>query len=128
MTANYLCNRSPTGSLEKTPWETFYGVVPVVSHLRTFGAKAYVQVPQHLRKKLDPRSKSGVFIGYEANSKAYRILMGDTKRVKISMEVLFDESSTKQGVATAKEGEESIMLVLKEDAAGPGAAGPQDHG
>ncbi|MFN7881818.1 MAG: DDE-type integrase/transposase/recombinase, partial [bacterium] len=73
VTANYVRNRSPLKSSEdKTPWERFFQKKPDVSHMRVFGATAYVQVPQKHRQKLDPTSKKGIFIGYEANSKRER--------------------------------------------------------
>lgn len=92
VTANYIRNRSPVSDLAKTPWELYFGYVPDVSHLRIFGAKAYVHIPKQLRRKLDPVSKTGVLVGYEAHSKAYRIL--DARRkIVISRDVVFDESS-----------------------------------
>ena len=58
--ANYVRNRCPAAGIDKTPWELFCGKVPDLAHLRVFGARAFVQVPKCLRKKLDPKSKDGV--------------------------------------------------------------------
>eukprot|EP00951_Prasinocladus_malaysianus_P026715 scaffold237829_cov15-Prasinocladus_malaysianus.AAC.1 len=92
VTANYLRNRSPTSSSDnKTPWELFSGDIPDVSHLRIFGATAYAQIPKNLRRKLDPASQKGVFIGYETNSKAYRILLDNPRRVIVSRDVIVNE-------------------------------------
>ena len=91
-TANYIRNRSPASGVTRTPWEMFYGVFPDVSHLRVFGAKAFVQVPQQLRRKLDVRSQEGMFVGYEPNSKAYRVLLNGSRKIVISRDVIFDES------------------------------------
>ena len=90
VTANYVRNRSPVRSSDsKTPWELFFGQKPDVSHLRVFGSTAYAQVPKALRRKLDPTSNKGVFVGYEANSKAYRILMQNPRRIIVSRDVIF---------------------------------------
>lgn len=92
VTANYVRNRSPLKSSEnKTPWERFFQKKPDVSHMRVFGATAYVQVPQKHRQKLDPTSKKGIFIGYEANSKAYRVLLDESRKIVVSRDVIFDE-------------------------------------
>ena len=90
MTANYLKNRSPSSSSTQTPWELFYGRKPDVSNMRVFGARTYVHVPKQLRYKLDPLSQAGTFLGYEPNSKAYRVLLEDGKMV-VSRNVTFDE-------------------------------------
>lgn len=90
-TANYIRNRSPTSSRPKTPWELFYGKKPDVAHMRTFGSVAYARVPDKLRKKLDPKSLKGVFVGYEPTSKAYRVLL-DSGKLVVSRDVIFHES------------------------------------
>ena len=56
-----------------------------------FGAKAYVHVPKQLRQKLDAVSQTGIFVGYEPHSKAYRVLL-DTGKISISRDVIFDET------------------------------------
>lgn len=96
VTANYVRNRSPVKSSEdRTPWEKFFERKPDVSHLRVFGATAYVQVPQHQRRKLDPTSKKGIFIGYEANSKAYRVMLDKTRKIIVSRDIIFEEERDK---------------------------------
>jgi len=91
LTANYIKNRSPSSNNSRTPWELFFGRKPNVAGMRVFGAKAYVHTPKQLRTKLDPTSQAGIFLGYEAHSKAYRVLLDDGK-VAVSRNVLFDES------------------------------------
>eukprot|EP00983_Pelagomonas_calceolata_P035888 1123565-Pelagomonas_calceolata.AAC.1 len=85
-TAIYIRNRSPETGETKNPVELFYAK-PDVTMMRTFGATAYVHTPKTLRRKLDPVSKKGFLVGYEPGSKAYRILMKDTKRIVISRDV-----------------------------------------
>ena len=97
-TATYVRNRSPTSQCAQTPWELFYGSKPDVSNMRVFGAQIYKHVPKQLRRKLDPLSEKGLFIGYQPDSKAYRVLIDG--RVSIAKDVTFVENQ--QG-ATAGE-------------------------
>jgi hypothetical protein len=76
--ANYVRNMCPTARVDKSPWEVYYDRTPDMSHLRVFGCKAWVLVPKCLRQKLDPKSQEGVFVGYDAQSKAYRVVLNDT--------------------------------------------------
>ncbi|GAQ92416.1 hypothetical protein KFL_010110020 [Klebsormidium nitens] len=69
VTANYTRNRVPSSVHGKTPWEMFYGKKPNLSYLRVFGARAFIHVPKGNRKKMEPVSERGVFLGYEPNSK-----------------------------------------------------------
>lgn len=93
MTANYIRNRSPTHDSAMTPYERFTSSKPDVEHMRVFGSTAYVHIPNQLRSKIDPVSKKGVLVGYEPDSKAYRILMADGK-IAVSRNVTFDETAT----------------------------------
>ncbi|GAX76480.1 hypothetical protein CEUSTIGMA_g3925.t1, partial [Chlamydomonas eustigma] len=45
-----------------------------------------------LRKKLDPKGKPGIFLGYEPHAKAYRVLVDG--KVKISKDVVVDETTS----------------------------------
>jgi len=104
-TATYVKNRSPSSHSSQTPWELFFDRKPDVSGMQVFGSKAYVHVPKQLRRKLDPLSTAGIFIGYEANAKAYRVLM-DSGKVQISRDVIFLErvaSAAKKAAATEAE-------------------------
>ena len=92
ITATYAKNRSPSSHHpSQTPWELFHGSKPDVSSMRVFGAKAYVHVPKQLKQKLDAVSQTGIFVGYEPHSKAYRVLL-DTGKISISRDVIFDET------------------------------------
>jgi hypothetical protein len=96
----YCRNRSPTSSLKGvTPFEKFFTVKPNVEHLRVFGCAAYVHVPDQLRRKLDPKSKKGVFVGYPEGSKGYKIFIPETRKMIRSRDVKFLESSLHQGMS-----------------------------
>ncbi|KAK2411591.1 putative mitochondrial protein [Trifolium repens] len=90
--AVYLSNRSPTRSvLGKTPQEACSGRKPGISHLRVFGSIAHAHVPDEKRSKLDDKSEKYIFIGYNNNSKGYKLYNPDTGKTIISRNVIFDE-------------------------------------
>lgn len=91
-TANHVRNRSPVSGQDKTPWESFFGIKPDVSHLRVFGCQVYAHNPKQLRDKLDDTSETGRFIGYPGGSKGYKIAL-DNGRIIVSRDVTFVESS-----------------------------------
>lgn len=55
------------------------------------GSKAYVHVPKERRRKLYSLSTAGIFVGYEQDPKAYRVLM-DSGKVEVFRDVIFVES------------------------------------
>ena len=92
VTAVHLLNRAPTKALEGvTPYEAWHGKAPEVGYLRTFGCVAFTKNLSQL-KKLDDRSIPGILIGYADGAKAYRIFDPATQRVRVSRDVVFDES------------------------------------
>ncbi len=109
-TATYVKNRSPSSCSSHTPWELFFGRKSDVSGMRVVGSKAYMHVPKQLRRKLDPISTAGTFIGYEPNSKAYRVLM-DTGKVQIARDVTFLEQPSAANKAAATEAEQANNQV-----------------
>ena len=93
-TAVYTLNRCGTSTLpDLTPFEAWHGTRPSVSHLRIFGSTAYRHIPKELRKKLDPKAKKGIFMGYSLVSQAYRIWCNVDKKIYESRDVVFDEHS-----------------------------------
>ncbi|KAH9650220.1 hypothetical protein KPL70_026283 [Citrus sinensis] len=72
--AVYLSNQSPTRNVwGKTPQEAWSGRKPGIIHLRVFGSIAHVHVPDESRAKLDDKSEKFIFIGYDNNSKGYKL-------------------------------------------------------
>ncbi|GJT12879.1 retrovirus-related pol polyprotein from transposon TNT 1-94 [Tanacetum coccineum] len=93
--AVYLLNRCPSKSLDnKTPQEAWNGLKPTVSHIRVFGCIAYVYVPSQRRLKLDNRSEKHVFVGYDKQSKGYKLYNPVTRKVVVGRDVEFDEEGS----------------------------------
>ncbi|GBN66127.1 Retrovirus-related Pol polyprotein from transposon TNT 1-94 [Araneus ventricosus] len=88
--AAFLHNRIPCTSInDHTPYELKYSTKPDLSKIRIVGCDAYVRVADTQRRKLDPKSKKMIFIGY--SSMGYRVMDIVTRRVTVSRNVRFNE-------------------------------------
>ena len=65
--------------------------------MRIFGCVAYAHVPQEMRIKLDERSEKCVFVGYNEESKEYRLYNLVTKKYVINKDVEFKEEEAWDG-------------------------------
>ncbi|KAL0846891.1 hypothetical protein Bca101_020137 [Brassica carinata] len=93
-TACYLINRVPTRILKNlSPFEVLNKNKPSIDHLRVFGCVCYVWVPGEQRDKLEEKSTKAMFIGYSITQKGYKCYDPDTRRVLVSREVKFVEST-----------------------------------
>ncbi|MCO5609564.1 hypothetical protein L7F22_063793 [Adiantum nelumboides] len=75
-----------------TPFQAYYGCKPTVLHFRVFGCSVFVHIPKEKRQKLDFKSRKLLFLGYSAESDAYRLYDPDTRTTTVSRDVVFDES------------------------------------
>ena len=91
-TAVYILNRCPKRGHDKTPIEAWTGKRPDLSHMRVFGCEAYMHVPVQKRRKLDPKARKCVFLGYEEDRKCYRLYDQVARRIEYSRDVVFDEN------------------------------------
>ena len=68
-TVAYLKNRTIANAAEnKTPYEIFFGKKPNVNHLKIYGSRVFVRVPEVLRKsKWDDKARLGAVVGYVEN-------------------------------------------------------------
>jgi hypothetical protein len=89
VTANFLQNRLPTRSTGVTPYERWNGYKPDLGGLHRFGAWCYALVPKENRRKLDDKAIKLRFVGYDENSKAFRLADEQTNKVVISRDVRF---------------------------------------
>ncbi|KAM1312868.1 hypothetical protein ACFX2F_016974 [Malus domestica] len=88
----YLSNWSPTRSVRgKTPQKAWSGRKPGISHLRVFGSIAHVHVPDERRTTLDDKSEKFIFIGYDTNSKGYKLYNPNNGKTVISRDLTIDE-------------------------------------
>ncbi|GKE25916.1 putative ribonuclease H-like domain-containing protein [Tanacetum coccineum] len=93
-TACYTQNRSIIHRrFNKTPYELINGRKPDISFLHVFGALCYPKNDHEDIGKLGAKGDIGFFIGYSANSCAYRVYNRRTKKIMETMNVTFDELS-----------------------------------
>ena len=115
-TAVYLRNRSPTKANEViTPHEAWLGVKPKVNHLRIFGCSAYAHISKEERRKLDPKAKQCILLGYGTATKGYRLYDINNKRVFYSRDVVFDEGKSGFEKEETDETDNSVAIELSDD-------------
>ena len=85
--AAYIRNRCFSGRINSTPYEMINKRKPNVSNMYTFGSECYAYCD--FKKKLDPRSEKGIFLGYDPLSPAYLVYFQSKNVVKRSRIVKF---------------------------------------
>jgi hypothetical protein len=79
--------------LKKTSYEHLTGNKPNVSYFRVFGSKCYILVKKGRHSKFAPKDVQGFLLGYDSNTKAYRVFNKSLGLVEISSDVVFDETN-----------------------------------
>jgi hypothetical protein len=83
--------------LKKTSYELLTGNKPNVSYFRVFGSKCYILVKKGRHSKFAPKAVEEFLLGYESNSKAYRVFNKSLGLVKVSSDIVFDETNGSPG-------------------------------
>nr|GEY87034.1 hypothetical protein [Tanacetum cinerariifolium] len=93
-TVCYTQNRSIIHRrFNKTPYELIQGRKSDISYLHVFWALCYQKNNREDIGKLGAKGDIGFFIGYSANSVAYRVYNRRTKKIMKMMNITFDELS-----------------------------------
>lgn len=96
-TAVYVKNRTPSVVLNgKTPYELWWNKKPSVGHLKIFGSDAFVHVPKEQRTKWERNAFKGLMVGYNDESKAYRIYDPTNRNILIRRDVKINETKEKE--------------------------------
>jgi hypothetical protein len=91
-TTVYVQNRCPHRILGmSTPKEYFTDKKPNVSHFKIFGSSIYVHVTKDSRKKLEPTTKFGIFVGYTETPHNYRVYFPNSEITIMRRYIKFDE-------------------------------------
>ena len=86
----WLQNRTPTHALNgKTPFEVKHNEKPHLGRIQEFRVAAYVKDLK--AGKLDARAQIGRFVGYDSESKGYRIFWPRKRTVSVERNVVFNE-------------------------------------
>nr|GEU58882.1 hypothetical protein [Tanacetum cinerariifolium] len=119
--ACYTQNRSIIHQrFNKTPYELIQGRKQGISYIYGFGALCYPKNDREDIGKLGAKGNIGFFIGYSANSVAYRVYNRRTKKIIETMNVMFDElsamafeqNSSRPGLQSMTSGQISSELEL----------------
>jgi hypothetical protein len=79
--------------LKKTSYELLTGNKPNVSYFRVFGSKCYILVKKGRNSKFAPKAVEGFLLGYDSNTKAYRVFNKSSGLVEVSSDIVFDETN-----------------------------------
>jgi transposase InsO family protein len=79
--------------LKKTSYELLTGNKPNVSYFLVFGSKCYILVKKGRHSKFSPKVVEGFLLGYDSNTKAYRVFNKSSGLVEVSSNIIFDETN-----------------------------------
>jgi hypothetical protein len=79
--------------LKKTSYELLTGNKPNVSYFHVFGSKCYILVKKDRHSKFAPKAVEEFLLGYDSNTKAYRVFNKSLGLVEVSSDVVFDETN-----------------------------------
>jgi transposase InsO family protein len=82
--------------LKKTSYELLTGKKPNVSYFRVFGSKCFILVKRGRKSKFAPNAVEGFLLGYDSNTRVYRVFNKATGLVEVSCDIVFDESNGSQ--------------------------------
>jgi hypothetical protein len=82
--------------LKKTSYELLAGKKPNVSYFRVFGSKCFILVKRGRKSKFAPKAVEGFLLGYDSNTRAYRVFNKSTGLVEVSCDIVFDETNGSQ--------------------------------
>jgi hypothetical protein len=82
--------------LKKTSYELLTGKKPNVYYFRVFGSKCFILIKRGRNSKLAPKAVEGFLLGYDSNTRAYRVFNKSTGLVEVSCDIVFDETNGSQ--------------------------------
>jgi hypothetical protein len=96
-TACYSINRLYLHRIiKKTSYEFLTSKKPNVSYFRVFGSKCFILVKRGRKSKFAPKAVEGFLLGYDSNTRAYRVFNKSTGLVEVSCDIVFDETNGSQ--------------------------------
>jgi hypothetical protein len=82
--------------LKKTSYELLTDKKPNVSYFRVFGSKCFILVKRGRKSKFAPKAVEGFLLGYDSNTRAYRVFNKSSGLVEVSCDIVFDETNGSQ--------------------------------
>jgi hypothetical protein len=71
-------------------------VKPNVSYFRVFGRKCFILIKKGINSKFAPKAVEGFLLGYDSNTRAYRVFNKSIGLVEVSCDIVFDETNGSQ--------------------------------
>jgi hypothetical protein len=102
--------------LKKTSYKLLTGKKPNVSYFRVFGSKCFILVKRGRKSKFAPKAVEGFLLGYDSNTRAYRVFNKSTGLVEVSCDIVFDEtngSQVEQVDLDELDDEEALCVALR---------------
>jgi hypothetical protein len=82
--------------LKKTSYELLTSKKPNVSYFRVFGSKCFILIKRGGKSKFAPKAIEGFLLGYDSNTREYRVFNKSTELVEVSCDIVFDETNGSQ--------------------------------
>lgn len=117
-TACHIHNRvtlRPGTSL--THYEIWKGRKPNVKYFHVFGSVCFILADCDPRRKLDPKSDEGIFLGYSRNSRVFRVFNKRTKSMMESINVVVNDSPDDSVSVDDEEESSPISTDVRNDGA-----------
>lgn len=95
--------------------EAWNGKKPLVSHLRVFGCIAYTNMPNSQKTKFEAKALKCLFFGYCEDTKAYRLMCLDTKKIIRYCDVTFckySESQVELEMPSSRRNDGNMVVVV----------------
>jgi transposase InsO family protein len=102
--------------LKKTSYELLTGKNPNVSYFRVFGSKCFNLIKRGRSSRFAPKAVEGFLLGYDSNTRAYRVFNKSTRLVEVSCDIVFDETNgfqVEQVDLDELDDEEAPCIVLR---------------
>jgi hypothetical protein len=102
--------------LKRTSYELLTSKKPNVSYFRVFGSKCFILIKGARNSKFAPKAVEGFLLGYDSNTRAYRVFNKSTGLVEVSCDIVFDEingSQVEQVDLDELDDEEAPCVVLR---------------
>jgi hypothetical protein len=102
--------------LKKTSYELLTGKKLNVSYFRVFGSKCFILIKRGRNSKFAPKAIEGFLLGYDSNTRAYRVFNKCTGLVEVSCDIVFDEtngSQVEQVDLDELDDEEALCVALR---------------
>jgi hypothetical protein len=79
--------------LKKATYELLTGNKPNVSYFRVYGSKCYILAKKGTNSKFAPKVVEGFLLGYDSNTRAYRVFNKSSGLVEVTSDVVFDKTN-----------------------------------